>query len=133
MRRTIGLVSKKSYQPFGFLRELDSLIEGGKSPTLAEDRDSKMSMFTGDPVEDMEIAKRLIGQYPDVDFRSLMAIASDQRQPQSARIAAIYTLGFTDEQRLSRAALTQISGDPREPADVRDFATEALESLTDTH
>jgi HEAT repeat protein len=97
---------------------------------LPEDRNSKMSIFTGEPVEDMEIAKRLIGQFPRVDYASLMAIAADQRQPQSARIAAIYTLGLTDEKRQSQATLRHISGNPREPADVRDHAAEALESIT---
>jgi hypothetical protein len=86
-------------------------------------------MFTGEPVEDMEIAKRLIGQYPHVDFASLMAIASDRTQPLSARIAAIYTLGFTDERRQSQVILGRISGNPSEPAVVRDYAAEALESL----
>ena len=90
-------------------------------------------MFTGDPGEDMEIAKRLIGQFPHVDYRSLMAVASDETQPPSARIAAIYTLGSTDEQRLSRTMLTQISGNAGERADVRDYAAEALRSLTPHH
>ncbi len=88
-----------------------------------------MAIFTGEPIEDMEIAKRLIGKYPDVDFASLMAIARDRTQPQSARIAAIYTLGLTDERRRSQAILQHISGDPREPTEVRDHAAEALESL----
>lgn len=89
-----------------------------------------MTIFTGELVEDMEIAKRLIGQYPQVDIRSLMEIASDPRQPQSARIAAIYTLGFTDERRLSQDLLTRIAADSTEPDDVRDYAAEALESAT---
>ena len=87
--------------------QLNSLIAPAKLPFLDEDRSRRTSMFTGDPGEDMEIAKRLIGQFPHVDYRSLMAVASDETQPPSARIAAIYTLGFTDEQRLSRTMLSQ--------------------------
>jgi hypothetical protein len=64
--------------------------------TDPELRDAMAKLFTGDPVEDVEIAKRLIARYPDVDIAALMAIADDQTQPQSARFAAIYTLGFTD-------------------------------------
>ena len=86
-------------------------------------------IFTGDPEEDMEIAKRLIAKFPDLDLAELIAIATDQTQPHSARIAAIYTLGFTDDDGLSNPALTRISTDTKEPADVRDYASEAVASM----
>jgi hypothetical protein len=85
------------------------------------------TLFTGDPIEDMEIAKGLIAKHPHVDFSSLIAIASDRRQPLSARIAAIYTLGFTDDGGVSCATLSRILGTPDEPEEVRDHAAEALE------
>jgi hypothetical protein len=89
--------------------------------------------FSGHPVEDMEIAKRLIGNYPNVDLPALLAIATDRTQPRSARIAAIYTLGFTDDHRISCAALAQIVDNTDEPDAVRDHATEALESIQSPH
>ncbi len=46
-------------------------------------------MFTGDAVEDMEIAKKMIAKYPDVEIGERIVIAADQRQPLSARVAAI--------------------------------------------
>lgn len=85
-------------------------------------------LFTGDPVEDMEIAKHLIARYPDVDIAFLGAIAADRQQPESARIAAIYTLGFTDDARVSQAVLSRIASDVTEPEEVRDHAAEALNS-----
>ncbi len=87
------------------------------------------TILSGDPIEDMETAKRLIARHPDVDFAKLIAILSDRGQPRSARIAAIYALGFTDDNGVSHAALTHILGDAGEPADVRDHAAEALDSM----
>jgi hypothetical protein len=80
-------------------------------------------LFAGDPVGDMEIAKRLIARHPDMDFAVLDKIAADRRQPQSGRIAAIYTLGFTDDTGVSQATLTRIASDVNEPEAVRDHAT----------
>ncbi len=88
------------------------------------------TIFSGEPVEDMEIAKRLIAQHPNLDFRALTAIAADQTQSRSARIAAIYTLGFTDDDGRSISALMRIVGNGDEPDDVKDHAAEALQSLT---
>lgn len=90
---------------------------------------TSMTNFSGDPVDDMEIAKQLIAQHPNVNLSELISIATDQTQPQSARIAAIYTLGFVDDDELSTLALTRILNDADEPADVRDHATEAVESI----
>ena len=85
--------------------------------------------WTGDTVEDMEIAKAVIAQHPNVDVVGLIAAASDRLAPHSARLASIYTLGFTDDQGLSRMALAAIRDDPGEDPDLRDHAEEALASI----
>lgn len=77
----------------------------------------------------MEVAKRLIAQHPDIDIPGLIAIAEDCTAPHSARTAAIYALGMTDDQGLSRATLARIEADADRPADVRDHAAEALASI----
>jgi hypothetical protein len=94
---------------------------------------ARKAIFSGDPVEDMEIAKRLIGKHPNVDVHQLLSIATDKTQPQSARIAAIYTLGFTDDAGMSRMALTQIVSNTGETSDIKDHAAEALENITPRH
>lgn len=97
------------------------------------DAETKNTIFTGDPVEDMEIAKRLIGKYPNVDLRSLILIAANRTEAPWVRIAAIYTLGFTDDKGLSKTVLTRIIADDAEPANVKDHAVEALDSITPHH
>lgn len=82
--------------------------------------------FSGDPVEDIEIAKRLIARYPDVDVGNLIRIAADQALPDCSRVAAIYTLGFVDDNARSRATLSQIAANKNEPASIIDHASEAL-------
>ncbi len=84
------------------------------------------SIFNGDFAEDMETAKRLIKRHPHVDFPALMAIAADQTEPDSVRIAAIYTLNFTDDHGVSRALRARIAEDADEPAEIRDHAAEEL-------
>ena len=82
--------------------------------------------FNGDPFEDMETAKRLIAQHPNLDLASVIAVAADKAQPGSARIAAIHTLCFADDHGLSRDVLTRILNDTAEPNDVKDHGAEAL-------
>ena len=88
------------------------------------------AMFSGDSIEDMEIAKRLIARYPHLDLVPIIAIASNREQPASARIAAIYTLGFTDDNGMSLGVLRSILGASDEPLSIRDHAAEAVESIT---
>ena len=87
-------------------------------------------IFCGDPIEDMETAKRLTGAYPYSDIGSLATTAADQGAPHSARIAAVYVLGFTHDDLRTRETLTRIIDDAGEPEDVRDHAVEALASIT---
>ena len=85
--------------------------------------------FTGNLLDDMEFAKRLIGDYPNVDLAALTAIAADQSEPTSARVAAIYTLGYTDDAGLSEAILARIADDVSEPAEIIDHAKEAMQAI----
>lgn len=85
--------------------------------------------FTGDPVEDFEIAKRLVGSYPAVDLAGLAATTADRAAPHSARVAAAWALGFVDEAGSSAATLRRITDDTDEPDDLRDHAAEALASM----
>jgi hypothetical protein len=91
------------------------------------------TIFSGDPVQDMEIAKRLIARHPNLDIAQLVTLASDRSQPEAARIAAIYTLGFTDDEGQSRGTLTHILNSANESEGVKDHAAEALKSMTATH
>jgi hypothetical protein len=98
---------------------------------MMEQNVKENTLFSGDFGEDIETAKRLIATHPNVNLSQLMAIASDPQQPQSARIASIYTLGFTDDHGTSRAMLAGLINDP--DAAIRDHAAEALESITPHH
>lgn len=88
-----------------------------------------MEHWTGDPVEDFEIAKRLIAKHPHVDVAGLLSTAADHSALHSARLASIWALGFTDDTSLSRTALARIADDADEPEDLRDHAAEALTSI----
>ena len=82
--------------------------------------------FVGDLVADIETAKRLISHYPRVDLSMLLQVATDRHQPVPARVAAIYTIGFTDDDGVSGPVLARIVTNPMEPELVRDHATEAI-------
>jgi HEAT repeat protein len=90
--------------------------------------------MTNDPdtadamLRDMELAKALIGRYPDVDVDALMSAATDQSKPTSARVAAIYALGFVDDDRRSVDTLARIMATDADPL-CRDHAAEALGHL----
>ena len=82
--------------------------------------------FVGNLVADIETAKGLIGRYPRIDLSMLLQVATDRHQPVPARVAAIYTLGFTDDDGVSGPVLAWIVMNSMEPELVRDHATEAL-------
>jgi hypothetical protein len=100
---------------------------------MNEDVNAITTPFSGEFGADVETAKRLIAAYPNVDIRRLMSIAGDPRQPQSSRIASIYTLGFTDDHGISKSTLAGLASDPHESHDIRDYAAEALASITPRH
>lgn len=85
--------------------------------------------WTGDPVDDIETAKRMIARHPNVDLPDLLATAADRAAPHSARIVSIWTLGFVDAAGVSRELLARLADDPTEPPDVRDHAQEAITLL----
>jgi HEAT repeat protein len=86
-------------------------------------------VFTGNPAADMEVAKALIARHRDLDIPALVAVAQNPQRPHSSRIAAIYTLGFADDESRSAEALTRILADENEDEQVRAHAAEALGQL----
>jgi hypothetical protein len=100
---------------------------------MNEGVNANVTPFSGDFVADIETAKRLIAAYPNVDLHLLMSIAGDPQQPESSRIASIYTLGFTDDHGISKSTLVGLASDPNESHGIRDHAAEALESNTPHH
>lgn len=85
--------------------------------------------FTGDLVSDMETAKALIGRPDQVDIPSLISIATNTFLLPSARIAAIYTLGFTDDSYISGDSLVHILSDEANNPEVRAYAAEGRPDL----
>ena len=85
--------------------------------------------FGDDPVDNFEAAKRLIARFPNIDIASLIATPKTRTQPHSARLAAIWALGYVDTAGVSRAVLAGIADDPGESDDLRDHAVEALSSM----
>lgn len=87
------------------------------------------TLWTGDPVEDIKVAKALVARYPDIDLPGLIATAANRAAPHSARIAATWCLGFVDYAGTSSATLSKIAEDEGEPPDLHDHAVEALASV----
>lgn len=87
------------------------------------------AILIGEPVEAMEAAKRLIAQHDIRHVETLITIASNKSLRLWSRIAAIYTLGFIDDDGASRSALGRIGRDKSEPAQVKSHALEALENV----
>jgi HEAT repeat protein len=88
------------------------------------------SLFSDDPVESMETAKKIIGGRLKASFDILAATARDKGRQKWPRIAAIYTLGFVGGDRAS-APLRKLLVDPDEDAEVRSHAAEALGNIAD--
>jgi len=100
-----------------------------KRVLMSKDTNPIRTLFSGDFAADIETAKSLIAAYPNVNLHQLMTIAGDPQQPQSSRIASIYTLGFTDDHGLSKTTLVSLAGDLNESPGIRDHADEALHSI----
>jgi len=67
-------------------------------------------ILAGDPVEAIEAAKRLIAD-DIVDGAPLAKVATNKKNRPWARIAAIYALGFADDESTAGLVLTDIVGD----------------------
>jgi hypothetical protein len=88
------------------------------------------TILTGDPVEAMEAAKRLISKNERRQIDRLMSIAAHRHNPLWSRIAAIYTLGFIDEAAVSLNTLRSLAYDRTEHALVIEHAREAMDNLS---
>lgn len=88
-------------------------------------------LWTGDPVNDMEIAKNVVARHPDVDLFGLMFSAANPAAPHSARIAATWCLGFVDDAGRSSELLLRIVADDTAPPDLRKHAMQAFHKVTD--
>jgi hypothetical protein len=82
-----------------------------------------------DPVEVMEAAKRLVDQHNPRHVETLVLIASTKTPRLWSRIAALWTLGFIDDDGISVPDLQRIAEDDSEPAEIKDHALEALETM----
>ena len=83
------------------------------------------AILTGKPVEAMEAAKRIIQQYP-IDPAIFISLATNKGMRLWTRTAAIWLLGFVDDQGVSLPELERIVQDPSEAEQIRDHAAEAI-------
>jgi HEAT repeat protein len=88
------------------------------------------SLFSDDPIESMEAAKKIIGGHVKADPVELAQIAEDKGLTKWPRISAIYTLGFTGEEKFA-PLLRGILADAGNDADIRSYAAEALGNIGD--
>ena len=89
-----------------------------------------LRMLTGDPVEAMESAKKLIGSKVPPESALLEQIASERKYKKWSRIAAVYTLGVLSS-RASVETLISILRDGSDDPQVRAHAAEALGNIRD--
>ena len=82
-------------------------------------------ILSGKPVDAMEAAKRIIQQYP-IDPTIFISLATNKRMRLWTRTAAIWLLGFVDDQGVSIPELERIAQDPSEAEQIRDHAAEAI-------
>ena len=81
-----------------------------------------------DPLEAMEVAKRLIVGGA-VDPAALSKVAADKKNKPGARVAAIYALGFVDDGSIAGPVLADIVADSTDSEECRAHAAEALGHL----
>lgn len=82
-------------------------------------------ILAGEPGAATGAAKRLISSEA-ADGQQLRAIATNRLHPSSARIVAIYALGFTDDGTIAGPTLAAIVADPADADDCRAHAAQAL-------
>jgi HEAT repeat protein len=85
-------------------------------------------ILAGEPGAATAAAKRLISSGA-ADASKLREIAVDKRHASSARIVAIYVLGFTDDGTIARPTLAAIAADHEDVDDCRAHAAQALMRL----
>jgi HEAT repeat protein len=89
------------------------------------------SLTSGDPVENMETAKKVIGGDADIDNVTLSKVAENKSLGKWPRIAAIYALGFAAGAAGYAGLFRRILSDEREDPEIRSHAAEALGNLRD--
>jgi hypothetical protein len=82
-------------------------------------------ILSGKPFDAMEAAKRIIQQYP-IDPTIFISLATNKRMRLWTRTAAIWLLGFVDDQGVSLPELERIVEDSSEAEQIRDYAAEAI-------
>jgi hypothetical protein len=87
-----------------------------------------MRILTGDPVDAMESAKKIVGGTLSVDVSILVEIVRNRQYRSWSRIAAIYALGFLNEPSCARI-LISVMGSRDESSEVRSHAAEALGNM----
>src|SRR5260370_19915999 len=91
------------------------------------DRDHDV-ILAGDPIESIEAAKRLIAA-DAVEAAKLRDIAVNRKNRTSARVAAIYALGFSEDGSIAGPVLAEIVANPNDDEECRVHAAEALAHL----
>ena len=89
------------------------------------------SLINSDPITSMEIAKQIISRKIFANPNDLIKIASNRDFNKWSRIAAIYTLGFSDDDKQIREVIRRILEDVRDNIDIRAHAAEALGNMKD--
>jgi HEAT repeat protein len=85
-------------------------------------------ILAGDAIDAIEAAKRLISA--DIaDAARLRDIAVNRRNKDSARVAAIYALGFANDEQIAGDALLNVVADRDDTEQCRAHAAEALAHL----
>ena len=85
-------------------------------------------ILAGDPVAAIEAAKRLISA-DAIDTAKLRNVAVNNQNKIWARVAAIYALGFSEDELMAGAALADIVADSDDREECRAHAAEALAHL----
>jgi HEAT repeat protein len=89
-----------------------------------------MLLLTGDPIEAMEAAKKIIGRSATVAPVLLLEVAQNKKYKMWSRIGAVYALGFLGL-KLSVPRLIRILEESGEPLTLRCHAAEALGNVQD--
>ena len=89
--------------------------------------------FGNNFAENMENAKRLVARHKKSDLLYIIDTAANVCKCDAARIAAVYTLGFIDDNGLSRAMLKDIINNASTSCELKDRATESLASINNIY
>jgi hypothetical protein len=89
-----------------------------------------MLLLTGDPVEAIEAAKKIIVRSGTLAPVLLLEVAQNEKYKMWSRIAAVYALGFLGV-KLSVPRLIHILEESREPLTLRCHTAEALGNVQD--